>query len=154
MEEALTKHGSGLTSRCGVIRTKTVRQLTTILLLRVRYLVHQPQRAPLLAEEVLVTGFKGDKSELDDAEAMRLLVEAKADANVPMSEKRELAKSALEMCRKFELVLESKIKDRSSELEKSHKRVRQAVSLRVRELSVASQLPPDLLGILVLQPLV
>ncbi|HEX3249180.1 MAG TPA: helicase-related protein [Pyrinomonadaceae bacterium] len=154
MEEALTKHGSGLTSRCGVIRTKVVRQLTTILLLRVRYLVNQPQLAPLLAEEVLVTGFNGDKSELDDAEAMRLLVEAKADANVPMSEKRELAKSALEMCRTFELVLESKIKDRSSELEKSHKRVRQAVSLRVRELSVASQLPPDLLGILVLQPLV
>ena len=154
MEEALTKHGSGLTSRCGVIRTKAVRQLTTILLLRVRYLVNQPQRASLLAEEVLVTGFNRTNSELDNAEAMRLLVEGKADANIPMSEKRELTESALENYRKFKAVLESKIKARSVELEKSHKRVRQAVALRVRELSVAPQLPPDLLGILVLQPLV
>lgn len=154
MEEALTRHGSGLTSRCGVIRTKAVKQLTTILLLRVRYLVNQPQRAPLLAEEVLVTGFTGSKSELDDAEAFRLLAEAKADANVPMSEKRELTETALEMYSTFASVLESKIKHRATELERSHKRVRQAVTLRVRELSVAPQLPPDLLGILVLQPLI
>jgi superfamily II DNA or RNA helicase len=154
MEEALTKHGSGLTSRCGVIRTTAVKNLTTILLLRVRYLVNQPQRAPLLAEEVLVTGFSESKSALDDIDAIRLLVEAKADANIPMSEKRELVEAALDTYRAFESVLESKIKHRSTELEKSHKRVRQAVSLRVRELSVAPQLPPDLLGILVLQPLV
>ncbi len=154
MEEALTKHGSELTSRCGVIRTRAVKDLTTILLLRVRYLINQPQRAPLLAEEVLVTGFSGSKSALDDIEAMRLLVAARADANIPMSEKRELTEVALETYRTFNSVLESKIKHRSTELEKSHKRVRQAVSLRVRELSVAPQLPPDLLGILVLQPLV
>ena len=154
MEEALTKHGSGLTSRCGVIRTSAVKNLTTILLLRVRYLINQPQRASLLAEEVVVTGFSGSKSALDDVEAMRLLVEAKADANIPMSEKRELTEAALKTYRTFNSVLESKIKHRSTELEKSHKRVRQAVSLRVRELSVAPQLPPDLLGVLVLQPLV
>jgi hypothetical protein len=154
MEEALTKHGSGLTSRCGVIRTRAVKQLTTILLLRVRYLVNQPQRAPMLAEEVLVTGFNGDKSELADAEALRLLIEAEADANVPTIEKRELTESALEHYLTVAAVLVSKIQARSIELEKSHKRIRQAVSLRVRELSVAPQLPPDLLGILVLQPLV
>src|ERR1051325_5605327 len=154
MEEALTKHGSGLTSRCGVIRTSAVKNLTTILLLRVRYLINQPQRASLLAEEVVVTGFSGSKSALDDVEAMRLLVEAKADANIPMSEKRELTEAELKTYCTFNSVLESKIKHRSTELEKSHKRVRQAVSLRVRELSVAPQLPPDLLGVLVLQPLV
>jgi hypothetical protein len=32
--------------------------------------------------------------------------------------------------------------------------VRKAVSLKVRELTVKPQLPPDLLGILVLQPVV
>jgi len=154
MEEALTKHGVGLTSRCGVIRTRAIKQLTTILLLRVRYLVNQPQRASLLSEEVLVTGFTGSNSELDDAQVLRLLGEAKADANIPMSEKHELIESALETWPLLEPALQEKIKKRSRELERSHKRVRQAVSLRVRELSVEPQLPPDLLGLLILQPVV
>jgi len=55
---------------------------------------------------------------------------------------------------KLEPALRDQIAARATELEKSHKRVRQAVSLRVRELSVNPQHPPDLLGVLVLQPVV
>ena len=60
---------------------------------------------------------------------------------------------------KFDLALQlvalyERIALRAAELEKSHKRVRQAVSLRVRELTATPQLPPDLLGLLVLQPVV
>jgi hypothetical protein len=36
----------------------------------------------------------------------------------------------------------------------AHRRIRQAVSMKVRGLTVRPQLPPDLLGLLVLQPLV
>ncbi len=36
----------------------------------------------------------------------------------------------------------------------AHRRIRQVVSLKVRGLTVKPQLPPDLLGILVLHPLV
>ncbi|GIW55594.1 MAG: hypothetical protein KatS3mg082_1998 [Nitrospiraceae bacterium] len=50
--------------------------------------------------------------------------------------------------------IRQQIESRAAELEKSHKRVRQAVSLKVRQLSLAPQFPPDLLGILVLQPVV
>ena len=39
-------------------------------------------------------------------------------------------------------------------LTEAHRRIRQAVSLKVRGLTVKPQLPPDLLGLLVLQPLV
>jgi len=46
------------------------------------------------------------------------------------------------------------IQQRAQELEASHKRIRQAVSLHIRALQVQPQLPPDLLGILVLQPVV
>ena len=46
------------------------------------------------------------------------------------------------------------VSKRGAELERSHKRVRQAVGLRVRELAVAPQFPPDLLGVLILQPVV
>jgi hypothetical protein len=157
MEEALTKHGEARASRCGAIRTRSVARLTTALLLRVRYLVEQPQRPLLLSEEVLVTAFEnkdGQPVKLPDAEALRLLLEAKPDANLPISEKRELVSSALKQWPAFEAALESHIASRAEELEKSHKRVRQAVGMRVRELDVKPQLPVDLLGVLVLQPMV
>jgi hypothetical protein len=73
MEEALTKSGAARATRCGVIRTRAVARLTAILLLRVRYLLQQPDRPPLLSEEVVVRAFtpaKGDgRSWLADDEA-------------------------------------------------------------------------------------
>lgn len=159
MEEALTKHGQAAASRCGVIRTQAVSRLTTVILLRMRYLLHQPERAPLLSEEVLVSACtNGDAPDahrwLADAEALRLLAEAKPDANVPMDEKRALISDALDAWPMLELALHERIETRAAKLEASHKRVRQAVSLRVRELTVRPQLPPDLLGLLLLQPMV
>lgn len=159
MEEALTKHGAATATRCGVIRTRAVSQLTIILLLRVRYLLHQPDRPPLLSEEVQVIankqGPKPSKANwLSDDEALRLLAAARPDANVPMAEKKQLIGSALDTWPMLESSLHQRIAERAADLEKSHKRVRQAVALRIRQLTVAPQLPPDLLGILVLQPVV
>ncbi len=187
MEEALTRSGAATATRCGVIKTRAVSRVSTILLLRVRYLVNQPDRAPLLAEEIVVAGFTyggasgrkplphaaisgrkpparqgpqqpaatGSAIEwLSDADALRLLAEARPDANVPLAEKRELVEAALHAWPALEPAVRRRITARAAELEASHKRVRQAVSLRVRQLDVAPQFPPDLLGILVLQPVV
>ncbi len=156
MEQALTRHGDAVTSRCGVIRTRDVSHLTTLLLLRVRYLIELPERAPLLSEEVRVTGYSGlahDKPRwLEDGEALRLLSRAQPTANIPMGEKRELVTMALDAWSQVEQALKPRIQARAAELETAHKRVRQAVKLRIRELSVRPQLPPDLLGLLILQP--
>jgi hypothetical protein len=159
MEEALTQSGAAKASRCGVIRTRAVSRLTTVVLLRIRYLVQQPERTPLLAEEVHATGYVAGSDPaghewLADREALRLLAEARPDASLAMPEKRELIAAALDAWPTIEPGLRERIKDRAAELEKSHKRVRQAVALKVRQLSVIPQFPPDLLGILVLQPLV
>lgn len=158
MEEALTSADSAVASRCGVIRTHAVSRLTTILLLRIRYLVQQPERPPLLSEEVLVKGLierDGGRQWLPDAEALKLLAEARPGANVPMAEKRQLAQLVLNDWRlQIEPALHEPIQARAAELEQSHKRVRQAVSLRIRELKVEPQFPPDLLGLFVLQPMV
>jgi hypothetical protein len=159
LEEALTKSGAAKASRCGVIRTRAVSRLTTIMLLRVRYLLHQSDRTPLLSEEVMVTGAmsspKGGKSDwLSGDEALRLLAEARPDANIPMAEKRQLIAAALETWPTLETTLHQRIEERAAELEKSHKRILRAVSLKVRQLTLAPQFPPDLLGILVLQPAV
>lgn len=158
MEEALTKQGKATAARCGVMRTRTVAELTTLFLLRVRYLLEQLEKAPLLSEEVLVLGCRpaqnGDPRWLDEADALRLLAQAQPDANVPMSEKTELVQAALDSWPRLEAGVHQHIRTRAEVLEKSHKRIRQAVSPRVRELAVKPQLPPDLLGVLVLQPLV
>lgn len=166
LEDALTRGSDAVASRCGVLRTRAVQLLTTLLLLRVRYLVHIPERAPLLSEEVLVMGYQAsetaDNPWLSGEEALRLLSEAKPDANIPAAEKRELVQTVLEELDEWSWSKENHIQEavvqrileRARDLETSHKRIRKAVSLRVKELKVEPQLPPDLLGILVLQPMV
>lgn len=170
-EEALSRPGNASVSRCGAIRTRAVEALTTILLLRVRYLVEQPELRPLLSEEVLVLAFSeagpADAIWLEPGDALRLLAEARPDANIPLAEKRELVERALASVGDWEETagewgkdhpLRGAIRDRltrrAKELTDAHKRIRQAVSLRVRGLEVRPQFPPDLLGILVLQPVV
>lgn len=158
MEEALTRHGQAHAARCGVIRTRAVDRLTTVLLLRVRYLVEIPDRSPLLSEEVRVAAFTGDTrgepAWLEDAAALRLLTDARPDANVTMAEKRELVRSVLDMWPQLQTHINRRVETRARELAEAHKRIRRAVRLRVRDLAVRPQLPPDLLGILVLQPMV
>jgi superfamily II DNA or RNA helicase len=176
-EEALNCPGKATVSRCGALRTRAVNELTTILLLRVRYLVEQPQARPLLSEEVVVLGFVelgGNEAKwLEASSALRLLGEAKPDANIALAEKRELVERALASLGDWSAIASSeqraesggqrvgvpgyvreRLIQRARELEAAHKRIRQAVSLRVRGLEVKPQFPPDLLGILVLQPVV
>jgi superfamily II DNA or RNA helicase len=158
MEEALTKGGRATAARCGVITTRAVSRLSTILLLRVRYLVDQPNLPTLLSEEILVAGFtegpaNGQREWLTEAEALQLLA-AQPDVNLSLSEKRELIRSALAAWPSLQGDLQRRIEARAAELKDSHKRVRQVVSMRVGRLTVTPQLPPDLLGILVLQPVV
>lgn len=157
MEEALTKGEAARASRCGVLRTRAVSKLTYLYLLRVRFLIEQPDRAPMLAEEVLVTGFeagKGTPTKLPDAVALQLLTSARPDANVPSSEKQELVEQALNAWSVTETLLKPHVEARAADLENSRKRIRQAADMRVRQLKVRLQLPVDLLGLLVLQPTV
>jgi len=164
LEEALVKGKDAVASRCGVLRTRAVNILTTLLLLRVRYLVELPQRVPLLSEEVLVLGYRplevARDPWLSDGEALDLLASARPDENIPYGEKRELVEMALEEIGEWgkgtdvQEAIRQRIRRRARELEASHRRIRKAVSLRVRELKVKPQFPPDLLGILILQPVV
>ncbi|HZS70739.1 MAG TPA: helicase-related protein [Candidatus Acidoferrum sp.] len=155
MEEALTRGAKAHAARCGAIRTRKVSRLTTLSLLRVRYLVEQSERAPLLAEEVRVFAYRNGGTEwLNESEAQTLLAEAAPDANLPMPEKRELVTRALKEWDSVQTAVETRLRERAEELTKSHRRIRQAVRLKVRNLTVTPQFPADLLGILVLQPVV
>ena len=156
MEEALAKGGAAHATRCGVIRTRAVGRLTTLYLLRLRFLVEQPERTPLLAEEVQVIGHSGAAGKLtwlSDIEALGLLAAARPDANVPMAEKQDLVRSVLGGWELVERALSEPMQARADALAESHRRIRQSVSLKVRGLTVKPQLPPDLLGLLMLTPL-
>jgi superfamily II DNA or RNA helicase len=165
MEEALTKGGAARASRCGAMRTRSVSRLSTLYLLRLRFLIEQPGRTPLLAEEVQVMGHcetrgegRGEKEDgsgwLGEAEVLRLLAEAHADANIRDEEKRELTAAALAGYEKLDAAIKQTLQGRAEALTEAHRRIRQAVSLKVRGLIVKPQMPPDLLGLLVLQPMV
>lgn len=169
LEEALTRRGAARAARCGVIRTRAVARLTTLFLLRVRYLIEIPELRPSLAEEVRVFGISSDVGgalhALDDDEALRLLAGAQPDANVPPGEKRDLIEATLAQIGEWKAHAEAwgadgavqqamrqRLTQRAAELTTAHRRIRQAMRLRIRDLKVQPQFPPDLLGVLALQP--
>jgi hypothetical protein len=155
-EQAFSGSRNAVTARCGAIRTRAVRRLTTLVLLRPRFQLLQPDR-PLLAEEVLVAGWElyGDRW-LPPQQALPLLL-AEPASNLLAAEKKELVEAALEEAKRLladggENRLRRALVDRAAELEEAHRRVRRSVGQPVRGLAVQPHWPPDLLGVLVLQP--
>jgi hypothetical protein len=135
-----------------------VQCLTTLILLRPRFQLLQPDRPPLLAEEVLVTGFEGFVDRWLPQDRALDLLNAEPSANLPASEKRELVDLMREEVRRLveaapdESPLGRILKERARELEEAHRRIRQSVGRPVRGLRVEPYWPPDVLGLLVLQP--
>jgi superfamily II DNA or RNA helicase len=156
MEEALTKGGEARAPRCGVIRTKRVTRRTTLLLLRLRFSLQEPDKKPLLAEESLVKGFRGTTSDsfdwLPDGEAMDLLSDTTADANITPGERSEVLEEVLGWWKDLASPLKALMNERGDKLQDSHRRIRSAARLIRRGLSVSPHLPPELLGILVFLP--
>ena len=156
-EQALEKNGTEPATRVGAIRTRAVDRLTALLLLRPRYLIHRPERSPLLAEEVLVVGWQAFTEKwLSWDEALPLLT-AEPTTNLPLSEKRELVQAVLDNLQPVfqetpSSPLRTLITRRADQLKEAHRRVRRSVGQAVRGLKVELHWPPDLLGILVLQP--
>ncbi len=156
LEAALSQGAAAPASRCGVIKTMVVQRRTVLLLLRLRFLLEQPDKRPLLAEEVVVTAFYGfppDRLEwLNEKETLTLLQDARADAAITPRERREVLEEVLGWWRDLLPGLQEFARQRAKKLEDAHRRVRAAARLARRGLSVRPQLPPDLLGLLVLQP--
>ena len=151
-------------ARLGVIRTNTVARLTVLILLRARYLVNLPARQhPLLAEEALISGFVfeagNERRWLTEAEARHLLTTAQPDANLSADEKRELAEMVLaefgEAHQDHPLwaALHHQTRQWADDLRRSYRDLRQAIQEYVQGLQVTPIFPPDLLGILILQPM-
>ena len=157
-EMAMTNNKNEFAARCGAIRTRAVPEVTTLALLRVRYIFRQPDRTPLLAEEVMVVGWRGGGGQplhwLAADEALRLLEEGTPDANLSLAEKQELVQWVLNQKDEWEPHLRDRLTQRAEQLIQSHKRIRKAIAERVRGFELTPHVPPDILGIIVLQPMV
>ena len=142
-------------ARCGVIRTRQVPRRTTLLLLRLRYLIYERgEDVPTFAEETLTYGFQGlppDTQSLEPDKARSLLDEAQpAPPNVPLNEKREVLRETLSWWDELQGNLRNLLKERAQHLQESHRRLRRIT--RERSVRIEPQTPPDLLGVLVLLP--
>lgn len=147
-------NGTAPAARTGVVCTGQVARRTTLLLLRLRYLQHERGReTPTLAEETLTWGFTGWPPQVQPLaleEAQALLDEAEPAANVSPAEREEVLAETLAWWSELEPQLAALLTERAEALQESHGRVRRL--LRHGRLRVEPQMPPDLLGIVVLLP--
>lgn len=159
-EAALVGRDPRPARRAGAIATRSVSQATTLYLVRLRYLLTLPQQSPLMLEEVRIVGVCDGVPLLGHDEGLALLAQAQPDANLALAAKQRLAQEAIRRWpwggdapdEAFRRSLEEAFLARAVALEESHKAIRRSLRLRVRELSLDPQMPPDLLGVLVLLP--
>ncbi|NOZ28511.1 MAG: DEAD/DEAH box helicase [Chloroflexi bacterium] len=140
-------------ARSAVIRTDAVTRRTTLLLLRLRYLLKTRQTTPNLAEECLVCGFSGRPGKLEwlsESEALCLLSEAQPRANVSSAERVEWLTEALSWLEDLTPDINGLAEQRAKRLLEAHHRVRKIT--REGRLTVEPQLPAEVLGIYVLLP--
>lgn len=141
--------------RCGVIRTEQVMLRTTLFLLQLRYLLYERgDDMPNLAEETLVWGFRRlppNTEPLTLQEAKDLFEGATPSGNVPLAEKREVLRETLGFWEDQQKPLEQVLLARAERLAEAHRRVHQLV--HQHPVRIEPQMPPDLLGILILLPI-
>jgi hypothetical protein len=140
-------------ARSAVVRADAVTRRTTLLLLRIRYLLEEAQATPTLAEECVVcafTGRPGQLSWLDEAHAMELLQAAQPVANVLPAEREAWLAETLGWLPELESELTQIVEARAERLGRAHRRVRKIT--RTGRLKVTPQGTPDVLGVYVLMP--
>ncbi len=140
--------------RTSAIRTDKVDKVTSLYLLRVRYLIESPRtKSSLLAEELVSFGFYGDENNpniISDVEANDLLAEIKASEGLDPDYAKELVAEALKSYDKLDKHLKTIIDSRKEKLLTAHTRLRKIT--KESKIEVKPQFPVDVLGIIVLVP--
>lgn len=154
METVLNSDKNGLATRCSFIITKTVKQRTTLLLVRLRHLIKTQQINRIhetLGEECAVIGFRGAPNIpewLSQQEAQSLMRQSISDRNA-INCQQEIE----DLIQRFDLLephLEMFAFQWSKQLWNSHQRVRKIT--KQPPVKVEPQLPMDLLGVYILHP--
>ena len=164
-ERALSEDDDVLAARCAAVRTPAVKVLTTVHLLRLRSQIsvehwhagkYGPPRA-LLAEECLAVAVEGSAAPrlLTETDAMALMAVETA-GNLADGQRQQLITRALERLPDLAAAFAGVAKTRADELLADHVRVRTAAVGKGesigRRYAVTPTLPPDVIGVYVLQP--
>ncbi|MCF7805113.1 MAG: DEAD/DEAH box helicase [Candidatus Marinimicrobia bacterium] len=156
MNEAFDVNDDAFT-RMAVIRTDQVTVKTTLVLLRVRNVIsRRKEKDELVAEEMLLWGYRGDPFERDELTAQgakSLLEEIRATENVDIPEQQYFAKEELEDfdTEKMETILQELTAARTEVLIDAHDRYHEAVG-GGRYVGIEPVLPPDVIGMYILVP--
>ena len=148
--ESLTSLGIG---RVGAWPTGCVKQMTRLLLLRVRFklTVHARKERLLLAEEAALVAIQGDRIVAIGAEARELL-NAPSTANMaPSARDLRIAKAREDLNGLLDGPINDFTRDRAKELMVDHARLRAAAGSASR-VTVEAVQPPDVIGLFVLMP--
>lgn len=152
-DAALAESDDAIATRCAVTATASVKELTTLLVLRFRFQIAGPKNE-MLAEDTATVGFRGLPSApewLDPTEAEALLSAAPSGNIAPDVARMDL-EDALDALPALYPMLERLARDRADVVLASHRRVRKALdgSHAAREIRV--QGAPDILGLYLLTP--
>lgn len=158
LDTALDPEAGGVARRCGVLRTSSVKTVTTLLLLRYRfYIVTKRGEAEhqFLAEDTDLLAFDGLPEEprwLSREAAEALPGAVPVLPNVDAGTARDFVMGVIESMDAIQPTLEKAVHERATELKNAHDRVREAARSKVKTLRVEPHLPVDVLGIYVFLP--
>ncbi len=143
-----------IAARCGVIRSKDVNELTTLLLLRIRFLIKDGKtNVTSFAEECVVTGFQnipGSETWLSVDDAVDLFEKAQPSSSISDPDKIHWAKTLLKDFNKIIPKIDEFAKGRASVLQQSYERVRKTI--KGKQVSIEPMLPADVLSVSVIVP--
>lgn len=141
-------------ARCGIIRSKDVGSLTTLMLLRLRFLVADNRYdSPSIAEECLVSGFTGNigsETWLSNEEAENLFEQVEPSMNLSDTDKKHWVNTILKDFDNLKQKIKKLAENRANDLMQSYGRLRKTI--KVGQVSVEPLFPADVLSLSIIVP--
>lgn len=155
LDSALDPLRAGPASRAGVMRTKVVSTVTTVLVVRYRFDIHLTgPGGQLLAEQASVVAYTGtgDNPTWLDQPSVDGLLDTSPSANVNEYQAKEFFETAVGALPALGITLDGFADAAATQLLDSHNRVRDAVKARSGAHRVEPRRPVDILGVYVFLP--
>lgn len=142
-------------ARASVIQTDKVERKTTLIQFRVRNVIKEvSSRREVISEEMYLWGYAGsgaDATILSYSDAKRLLLEASSKANLTMEMQQQTFSSETEIFEAKSKEFHQLAETRALHLVEAHSRFKELVGGKRYE-AVHPVLPPDIMGVYVLNP--
>lgn len=153
LESALAGEEDAVATRCGVVATNAVAELTCLLVLRFRFQIVSAKHE-MLAEDAIVCGFRGtpESPKWLKPEECEPLLDAAPAGNVSPDMAKHFLRTVIAEMPKLRFQLKELARMRAEKALASHRRVRKAMDGSHAATAVKVQGEPDILGLYLLTP--